>query len=70
MKCLKSWQSLQSYLIKIQDPASGPDGVKHTVVDDSVHGERHAVRGENLLGRDFIDTGPCVDTTNLEQKMF
>ena len=70
MKCLQQWQGLQSYLIKIQDPTGGPHRVKHAVVDDSVHGERHAVRGENLLGRDFIDTGPCVDTTNLEQKMF
>ena len=56
--------------VVVLELAGGSDGVKHAVVDDCIHGERHAVRGENLLGWDLIDTGSCVDTTNLEQKMF
>ena len=54
------------YLIEVQDPAGGPDRVEDSVVDDRVHGERHAVRGEDLLGRNLVHPSSGVDTTNLE----
>ena len=53
------------YLIEVQDPAGGPDRVEDSVVDDRVHGERHAVRGEDLLGRNLEDLGPGVDSLDL-----
>ena len=39
--------------VVVLELAGGSDGVKHAVVDDCVHGERHTVRGENLLGWHF-----------------
>ena len=50
----------------ILELAGGPDRVEDSVVDDRVHGERHAVRGEDLLGRNLVDPSSGVDTTNLE----
>ena len=54
------------YLIKVQDPAGRPDRVEDSVVDDGVHGEGDAVRGEDLLGRNLKNSSSGVDTTNLE----
>ena len=53
------------YLIEVQDPAGGPDRVEDSVVDDGVHGEGHAVRGEDLLRRDLVHACAGVDTTDL-----
>ena len=53
------------YLIEVQDPAGRPDRVEDSVVDDGVHGESDAVRGEDLLGRNLIHSSSRVDTTNL-----
>ena len=53
------------YLIEVQDPTGGPDRVEDSVVDDGVHGESDAVRGEDLLGRNLIHSSSRVDTTNL-----
>ena len=58
---------LKVNLIKIQNPAGSADWIKHSVVDDGVHGEGHAVRGENLLRRDLKHSGPGVNPANLEK---
>ena len=36
-------------------------GIADPVVDHRVHGDRHAVLGENLLGDNIEDLGPQVD---------
>ena len=51
--------------VVVLELAGGSDGVKHAVVDDCVHGERHTVRGENLLWRDLKHTSPRVNPANL-----
>ena len=58
------------YLIEVQDPAGRPDRVEDSVVDDSVHGEGDAVRGEDLLGRNLIHSSSGVDTTNLQMNYY
>ena len=45
--------------------AGCPDRVEDSVVDDGVHGEGDAVRGEDLLGRNLKHSSSGVDTTNL-----
>ena len=55
-------------LIKIQNSAGSAHWIKNSVVDDGVHGEGHAVRGENLLWRDLKHAGPRVNPANLEKK--
>ena len=56
------------YLIEVQDPAGRPDRVEDSVVDDGVHGESDAVRGEDVLGRNLEDLGPGVDLLNMLQE--
>ena len=56
---------LKVNLIKIQNPAGSADWIKHSVVDDGVHGEGHTVRGEDLLRRDLVHACAGVDTTDL-----
>ena len=61
---------LSIYLIKVQHPAGRSDGVEDSVVDDGVHGESDAVRGEDLLGRNLIHSSSGVDTTNLQMNYY
>ena len=56
------------YLIEVQDSAGRPDRVEDSVVDDGVYGERDAVRGEDVLGRNLEDLSPGVDPLNLLQE--
>ena len=53
------------YLIEVQHPAGRSDRVEDSVVDDGIHCEGHAVRGEDLLGRNLKHSSPGVDPTNL-----
>ena len=48
--------------------AGCPDRVEYSVVDDGVHGEGDAVRGEDLLGRNLKHSSSGVDTTNLNKE--
>ena len=52
----------------ILELAGGPDRVEDSVVDDRVHGERHTVRGEDLLGRNLEDLSPGVYPLDLLQE--
>ena len=52
----------------ILELAGRPNRVEDSVVDDRVHGERHTVRGEDLLGRNLEDLGPGVDSPDLLQE--
>ena len=61
---MKSYEA-SGNLIEIKDPAGSADWIKHSVVDDGIHGEGHAVRGENLLRRNLKHAGPCVNPANL-----
>ena len=53
------------YHVVVLQLAGGSDGVEDSVVDDGVHGEGHAVRGEDLLRRDLVHARAGVDTTDL-----
>ena len=53
------------YHVVVLQLAGRSDGVEDSVVDDGVHGESDAVRGEDLLGRNLIHSSSRVDTTNL-----
>ena len=48
--------------------AGRPDRVEDSVVDDGVHGEGDAVRGEDVLGRNLEDLSPGVDPLDLLQE--
>ena len=48
--------------------AGRPNWVEDSVVDDGVHGESDAVRGEDVLGRNLEDLGPGVDLLNMLQE--
>ena len=52
----------------ILELAGGPDRVEDSVVDDRVHGERHTVRGEDLLGRNLEHLSPGVHSLDLLQE--
>ena len=53
------------YHIVVLQLAGRSDGVEDSVVDDGVHGEGHAVRGEDLLWRNLVHARAGVDTTDL-----
>ena len=48
--------------------AGCPDRVEDSVVDDGVHGEGDAVRGEDMLWRNLEDLSPGVDPLDLLQE--
>ena len=56
------------YHVVVLQLAGGSDGVEDSVVDDGVHGEGHAVRGEDVLGRHLEHLSPGVDLLDFLQE--
>ena len=54
--------------IIIFELAGRSDRVEHPVVDDGVHCEGHAVRGEDVLGRHLEHLSPGVDLLDFLQE--